>query len=153
MFLWGLIPYFNLPILMKNTYDPRHNSRILAFQTLYQVQNDSLSDIISLEALQEEDEIVSYNSKLLNDLVLAARNEESFLQGIVTKYTNPNTDLVDATIIKLAITEYLILAKTPKQVVIDESVELAKELGGADDGKFVNGVLDNIFKNEKFELK
>lgn len=39
--------------------------------------------------------------------------------------------------------------ETPYQVVINEMVNLAKKYGGADSGRFVNGVLDGIRRKQK----
>jgi N utilization substance protein B len=40
--------------------------------------------------------------------------------------------------------------KTPKKVLVDEAVELAKEYGSETSAKFVNGVLGKIlFKEEE----
>ena len=40
----------------------------------------------------------------------------------------------------------LSLGGTPKAVVIDEAVRLAKRFGGKDSGAFVNGILDRLSK-------
>ena len=39
--------------------------------------------------------------------------------------------------------------RVPVKVVIDEAVELAKEFGTEDSGKFVNGIIDSIHKTMK----
>jgi N utilization substance protein B len=36
---------------------------------------------------------------------------------------------------------------TPKKVAINEAIEMAKAFGGENSGKFVNGVLGNIYKD------
>ncbi len=48
---------------------------------------------------------------------------------------------IDLAILRLAIYELIIDAKEPQKVIINEAIELAKELGGDKSYLFVNGVL------------
>lgn len=54
---------------------------------------------------------------------------------------------VDRNILRLAIYEMLYRDDIPPVVSIDEAIELAKTFGGADSGRFVNGILDRV-KND-----
>lgn len=56
---------------------------------------------------------------------------------------------VDVAILRLAIFELLFAKSEPPKVIIDEAVELAKELGGDGSPTFVNGVLGTIVKQVK----
>ena len=51
---------------------------------------------------------------------------------------------VDRTILRLGAYELLAEPQTPRAVVLDEAVEMAKRFGEADSPAFVNGVLDAI---------
>lgn len=51
---------------------------------------------------------------------------------------------VDRSILRLGTLELLVHPEVPKEVVIDEAVELAKRYGADNSAKFVNGVLDRI---------
>lgn len=53
--------------------------------------------------------------------------------------------LVDRNILRLALFE-LLYTDTPPEVVIDEAVELAKEYGTEQAPKFINGILDRVWK-------
>ena len=63
-------------------------------------------------------------------------------------WTTARMSKVDLTLIRLAIYEMRYDPETPTKVAIDEAVELAKEFGGADSPKFVNGVLAKFVKEE-----
>ncbi len=63
-------------------------------------------------------------------------------------WTTARMNKVDLTLIRLAIYEMRYDPETPTKVAIDEAVELAKEFGGADSPKFVNGVLAKFVKEE-----
>jgi len=56
---------------------------------------------------------------------------------------------VDLAILRLAIYELIINPKEPKKVVINEAIELAKELGGEKSFSFINGVLGKIVFEHK----
>lgn len=53
---------------------------------------------------------------------------------------------VDLAILRLAIWELEFEKKNPQKVIIDEAVEIAKELGGENSPSFVNGVLGSIME-------
>ena len=52
--------------------------------------------------------------------------------------------LVDRNILRLATYEFLHEPETPRIVVIDEAIEVAKRFGGEESGQFVNGILDAL---------
>ncbi len=52
--------------------------------------------------------------------------------------------LVDLNILRLAVYEILFVDEVPDSVAINEAVELAKNYGGDDSSKFVNGVLGRV---------
>ena len=54
---------------------------------------------------------------------------------------------VDRNVLRLAIYEMLQRDDIPPVVSINEAIELAKTFGGAESGKFVNGILDRIRKD------
>ncbi len=57
---------------------------------------------------------------------------------------------VDRNILRLAIFEMLHEQDTPKLVVLDKAIELAKKFGSEQSGRFVNGLLDGLLKQHTF---
>jgi transcription antitermination protein NusB len=57
---------------------------------------------------------------------------------------------VDRNILRLAVYEMLHERETPKLVVLDEAIELAKKFGSEQSGRFVNGLLDGLLKQHTF---
>ena len=51
---------------------------------------------------------------------------------------------VDRNILRLGVYEFLHNAEVPPVVAINEAIELAKQFGSEDSGRFVNGLLDRI---------
>jgi N utilization substance protein B len=54
---------------------------------------------------------------------------------------------VDRNVLRLAIYEMLFRDDIPPVVSINEAIELAKKFGGAESGRFVNGILDRVRKD------
>lgn len=55
-------------------------------------------------------------------------------------------DVIDRNILRLGIAELLWVEDVPPKVAIHEAVKLATKYGGEESPRFVNGVLDAIFK-------
>lgn len=53
---------------------------------------------------------------------------------------------IDRAVLRLAATEILHLEDVPPRVSIQEAVRLAEQYGGDESGRFVNGVLDALYK-------
>lgn len=53
---------------------------------------------------------------------------------------------VDRNVLRIGIYELMFLKEVPPKVAINEAVELAKTFGGQSSGKFVNGVLGGLYK-------
>ena len=53
---------------------------------------------------------------------------------------------VDRNVMRLALFEMMYRAEIPPVVSINEAVELAKQFGGMESGRFVNGILDRARK-------
>jgi N utilization substance protein B len=58
---------------------------------------------------------------------------------------------IDKSILEIAIFELLFSDSIPPKVAINEAIELAKQFGNNNSGKFINGVLGTIY--EKYEKK
>ena len=54
---------------------------------------------------------------------------------------------VDRNILRMAIFELLFRPEIPKNVTINEAVEIGKKFGSEDSGAFVNGILDRIARD------
>jgi transcription antitermination protein NusB len=57
---------------------------------------------------------------------------------------------VDRNVLRLAVFEMLYEPDTPKLVIVDEAIELAKKFGSEQSGRFVNGLLDGLLKQHTF---
>jgi len=52
---------------------------------------------------------------------------------------------LDRSILRLAAFEIMFIPEIPARVSLDEAVEIGKKFGSEDSGRYINGVLDNIY--------
>jgi transcription antitermination factor NusB len=75
---------------------------------------------------------------------------DSMIRGQADNWRLERMPAVDRNILRLAIYEMLYERDTPKLVVVDEAIELAKKFGSEQSGRFVNGLLDGLLKQHSF---
>lgn len=65
------------------------------------------------------------------------------------KWTVDKINHLDLAILRLAVFELMIEKKNPPKVIVDESVELAKEYGSEASPGFINGALGKLITDNK----
>ncbi len=87
-----------------------------------------------------------------NQLILGTFKNYKELELVIEKYLKnwklSRISKVDHTILLLSSYEMLHDKSTPVNIVINEAIEISKKFGSVDSGPFVNGILDNLSKNE-----
>jgi len=79
-------------------------------------------------------------------------SKEEFDKVIIQKLENWDLNrvaIIDKVILRLAIAEIFHFEEIPPEVSINEAIELAKKYSTAGSGKFINGILDAIYRNTK----
>lgn len=80
------------------------------------------------------------------DIIKHISEIDAIIHTDAPKWPIDKINKVDLAILRCAIWELLIQKTTPPKVIIDESVELAKEFGTDTSSSFINGVLGSIIK-------
>lgn len=128
----------------------RHASREITMQTLfaYEFHGGDPETILKYAAGEFEGKIsdLSFALELLKG-VLKHREE---IHGLIKKYA-PEWPLdkiapIDRAVLEIGLFEILHSRDVPGVVAIDEAIELAKTFGSDASQKFVNGVLNAVFK-------
>jgi N utilization substance protein B len=52
--------------------------------------------------------------------------------------------LVERNILRMATYEFIFRKEIPEKVILNEAIEIAKQYGSEDSGRFINGILDKI---------
>lgn len=136
--------------------DPRHIARVLAVQYLFSQNRPENNDgfvAFEVESLLQILEEEKYDKSLYEKLIDGVeRNTQELDQLIITKAPEWPIDQinpVNLAILRLALWEGFVSKITPPKVVINEAIEMAKELSSEADGSFINGVLGNIYNELK----
>lgn len=126
----------------------RHQARTLALQVLYEsdVAGHELADVLQryLEDRSEPQPVRRYIERLVTGIT---ENRESIDQQIAEAapaFPVEQLPAVDRNILRIAIYELTSEQDVPLKAAINEAVEIAKQFGGENSGKFVNGVLGTI---------
>lgn len=134
----------------------RHLGRIIALQTLYELEMRRNSDDLDVNIKDVlERNIDRYETKLddkdfLNKLAKGVDEKSNDLDGqiqpIAPDWPLAQIATIDLCLLRLAFYELIYMKDTPPKVVINEAVELAKSYGGENSSKFINGVLGTLLK-------
>jgi transcription antitermination protein NusB len=132
----------------------RHTSRVLALQAVYALEmNSETTGPEAVEAARAEAEGSALDEQFVRDLVDGVRTHLASLDRAVER-TSRNwrvrrMDRIDKSILRIGVYELLHHPETPAAVVLDESIELAREFGTPESGSFINGILDRIARDHR----
>jgi transcription antitermination factor NusB len=96
------------------------------------------------------DEAFQYAQELVRGCVALMEKIDELIRSQADNWRLERMPAVDRNILRLAIYEMLVEKDTPKLVVLDEAIELAKKFGSEQSGRFVNGLLDGLLKQHTF---
>lgn len=116
--------------------DARHERRIRIVQDLFAY------------SFKNEKFIEPHKDELFSSLIKEMTAIDAAVVKYAPKFPLEKISKIDLAILRLAIFELAIHPVEPKKVVINEAVELAKELGGEKSYLFINGVLGKLITNE-----
>lgn len=123
----------------------RHEQREIALNSLYQhlLLNKDIRKCV-YEAMYGTNEIDGYLYSITVDTVAHEYNYIQTINHILRKdWTFNRLSVLEQAILLMACQEILV-NQTPKAVVIDEAVGLAKKYCDDDSYKLINGVLDRL---------
>lgn len=112
--------------------DVRHQKRLTIVQELYAHSFNPKADIGKCDAKTKE---VIGQQNILNGEI----------RKFASKFPIDKIAKVDVAILQLAIYELTVEKKEPPKVIINEAVELAKELGSEKSYAFINAILGKIY--------
>ncbi len=125
-------------------------AREVAFKKIYEslfISNDDMNILFDIENLTNKEG--QQFASMLVDLYFQNKVEiEDKIKSNLKNYELDRIYKIDRAIISLAITEYFYYKQTPKPVIINEAVDLAKRYGTDKSYSFVNGILAVILKDD-----
>jgi N utilization substance protein B len=136
--------------LRKRRYDsiPRRKSREFALQVLYQLDITKQDVIKTLAQFQDHFSRNEERDDFMERLALGVLEHCQEIDRLIEKYSENwrlvRMNIVDRTILRMAIFELLYCEEIPPKVTLNEAIELGKRYGSEDSGSFINGILDRI---------
>ena len=126
----------------------RSMARTVVFQVLYQEELNSgsletLAEAYIAQELPYHEPLLEFARQLLDNTVTHRETIDEQLSALSKNWTLVRMSPIDRSILRLAATEILHLG-TPKPIVINEAIELAKKFGTKDSPAFINGILDRM---------
>lgn len=132
-------------------YSLRHRARIVALQTLYEIEfAASNGDSILERNLQKRGlsgELASFAGALVSGVIKNRQSLDETISRFATAFPVNQLAVMDRNILRLSLFEILIDKSVPAKVAINEAVELAKEFGADTAPKFINGVLGSAISD------
>lgn len=130
----------------------RTKSRELTLQFLYQVDitKDKSDSAIECfwQAKKESKDIKEFAAELIKGIIVNLASIDELISKYAKNWQLKRMAVIDRNILRLGCFELIYLDDIPAKVSINEAIELAKKYGDLDSGKFVNGILDKIHKEE-----
>lgn len=120
----------------------RTEMRELAFKTIY----SKFFNPDEMDVLENADaDCLQFVNTILNNFAEHYNEINNKISSNLKGYTIERLFKIDLSILILAVIELDYVKETPKQVVINECVELAKKYSTEKSPKFINGFLASIY--------
>ncbi len=123
----------------------RRFARELALQTLYSVEVGHQEPAAALAAVVGDADNAAEQRAFIKELVFGtleyAADSDAVIAPLLEGWTLDRLPTVDRIVLRMSIYELLHHVGTPRAVVINEAVELAKKYSTDDSSRFINGVL------------
>ncbi|MDD5726170.1 MAG: transcription antitermination factor NusB [Patescibacteria group bacterium] len=134
----------------------RHLARSLALQSLYEWDFHSLDQDKALEILErnlsefapEMDER-PFALSLVKGVLKNKEEIDTAIGHFAPDWPIERITTVDRNVLRMGIFELVFDQEIPSKVAINEAIELAKTFGGESSGKFVNGVLGAVYRDQQ----
>jgi len=132
----------------------RHLARSIVLQSLYEWdfydRKSNLTEIVERNLAEfgpgmDEPEFVW---RIVKGVVENFENLNNIIEKAAPEWPIRQISLVDRNVLRIGLYELLFADReeVPAKVAINEAIELAKNYGGPNSGKFINGVLGTVYK-------
>ncbi len=131
----------------------RHKARELALKCVYAYDSvgedvDTIcQSILADDKLDEES--LTFAEMLFRKVVATIEQLDKEIVSHSQNWDISRLAMVDKNILRLAICELMSFPEIPARVTINEAVELAKRFSTLESSKFVNGILDAVYREQQ----
>jgi N utilization substance protein B len=127
----------------------RRKSRELALQMLFQADlGRQPAEEVQRTFWAERASVEAETRSFADELFSVARERAAEIDALIERHAEhwrmERMAVVDRNLLRAGVAEFLGFPKTPKPVIINESLEVARKFSGPESVHFINGVLDGI---------
>jgi len=127
----------------------RRKSRELALQMLFQAdmgkqQPEEVRNTFWRERTDVGREVQGFAEDLFRVATDRSADIDRLIEGHAENWRMERMAAVDRNILRASVAELLGFPGTPRAVVINEALEIARKFSGPESVQFINGVLDSI---------
>lgn len=133
----------------------RHLSRSIVLQSLFEwdlnaVPKDAVKEVLTrnVEEFAPNNSDIPFMDQLLHGILGKQSEIDLVIEKAAPEWPLDRISPVDRNILRLGLYELLFAdrSEVPAKVAINEAIELAKQFGGENSSRFVNGVLGAVYK-------
>ena len=129
----------------------RRKSRELALQMMFQADlgkqsRDQVRKTFWAERTDVEEEARGFADDIFRIATENAEKIDVLIQEHAEHWRIDRMATVDRNVLRTAVAEFLGFPQTPKPVIINEALEIARKYSVPESVQFINGVLDSIAK-------
>jgi N utilization substance protein B len=129
----------------------RRKSRELALQMLYQADlGEQQPDDVRKTFWKGRGEVDREVQGFAEDIFRVAQDRgaeiDKLIQSHAENWRMDRMAAVDRNVLRAAVAELIGFPQTPRAVVINEAIEIARKFSAPESAQFINGVLDSVGK-------
>jgi transcription antitermination protein NusB len=126
----------------------RRVGREMALQLLYALDLNPSEEYPSIPLETEMSEVLFESRDFAEDIARGVIKNRSALDELISEksknWSLSRMSKVDLNILRMAVYELLFRSDIPRNVTINEAIEVAKKFGTEESSAFINGLLDEI---------
>lgn len=131
----------------------RRQSREIALQILFQIEyapQISFDEMLTLFEEKKDSALIKYADEIIRGVQANLANIDLKIQEASRHWKIERMGGVDRNILRLAVFEIFYANEVIEhKIAINEAIEIAKIFGSQESASFVNGLLDQIVRNER----
>lgn len=138
----------------------RHLARTIVLQSLYEWDFHKRSDDEAIQIAERnlnefapEFDERSFTLSLIKGIIDNIEAIKDSITKFAPDWPIERITTVDRNVLRIGIYELVFDDQIPSKVAINEAIELAKTFGGESSGKFVNGVLGAVYRDQTAQGK
>jgi N utilization substance protein B len=128
----------------------RRRARELVLQYLYaETMAEGSWETLSAQSVGtalNDQELLEFSGLLFRKTIAHKEELDREVAAMLENWDISRVALIDRLILRLALCELLYFEEIPPKVTMNEAIDLAKKFSTGESGRFVNGILDALYK-------